>query len=80
MNITLSADEDVIRKAREFAKRHNSSLNTLIREYLEKLVNEKDSASAAQEFMRLSQEFAGRSPAGYRFSREEIYDRSRGGK
>jgi len=79
MNITLSADENVIRKAREFAKRHNSSLNTLIRDYLEKLVNETDSASAAQEFERLSKDFAGRSPAGYRFSREDIYDRGRKG-
>jgi hypothetical protein len=80
MNITLSADEAVIRKAREFAKRHNSSLNTLIRDYLEHLVNETDSVSSAEEFERLSTEFAGRSPAGYSFSREDIYSRVRSGK
>ena len=76
MNITLSADREVIRKAREYAKRHNSSLNNLIRNYLKQLVDEMDSASAASEFEYLSSEFAGRSPEGFTFNREAIYDRS----
>jgi hypothetical protein len=75
MNITLSADKELIRLAREYAKRHNSSLNALIRDYLTRLVEEMDSASAAAEFAHLASEFAGRSPEGFTFNRDEIYDR-----
>jgi hypothetical protein len=75
MNITLSADKEIIRKAREYAKRHNSSLNNLIRNYLKQLVDEMDSASAAKEFEYLSTEFAGRSPEGFTFNRDEVYNR-----
>jgi len=31
MNITLSASEKLIEKSREYARRHNTSLNNLIR-------------------------------------------------
>lgn len=75
MNITLSADEELIRKAREYAKRHNSSLNKLIRNYLEQVTNQLDSEAAAREFEELCTRFAGESPPGYRFNRTEEYKR-----
>lgn len=76
MNITLSADKELIRLARAYAKQQNSTLNALIRKYLKHLVEEADSASAAKEFEYLSTEFAGRSPEGFTFNRNEIYDRN----
>jgi len=78
MNITLSANKELIEKAREYAKQHNSSLNRLIREYLTQLVDRMDGESAATEFEQLCEKFAGRSPAGYRFVREQTYDRGQG--
>ena len=77
MNITLSADKEIIHKAREYAKRHNSSLNNLIRNYLKNLVDEMNASSAASEFEYLSTEFAGESPEGFIFNREDTYDRYR---
>ena len=77
MNITLSADKELIHKAREYAKRQNSSLNNLIRAYLTRLVDDMDASAAAEEFSRLSTEFSGKSPADYSFNREDVYDRFR---
>ena len=34
MNITLSADAELIRKSRQYAKAHDTSLNQLVRDYL----------------------------------------------
>jgi len=75
MNITLSADERLIEKAREYAKRHQTSLNNLVREYLQKLTSDFDSDSSAEEFLKISAEFAGESRPDYRFNRTEIYQR-----
>ena len=75
MNITLSADEELIRKAREYAKRHNSTLNRMVRTYLEQITNEMDREAAAQEFSYLCSEYAGESPRDYQFNRDEEYDR-----
>ncbi|MCF7915861.1 MAG: DUF6364 family protein [Spirochaetaceae bacterium] len=75
MNITLSADADLIRKAREYAKRHHSSLNSLIRHYLEQITNEMDKDRVAAEFERLCTEYAGESTPEYHFNRAKEYER-----
>ncbi|MFW6344558.1 MAG: hypothetical protein ACOC2B_07420 [Sediminispirochaetaceae bacterium] len=36
-----------MKKARDYAKRHNSSLNRLVRKYLEQITNETDRYTAA---------------------------------
>ena len=75
MNITLSADEKLIMKSLQYAKKLNTTLNNLIREYLKQLVNETDSENAASEFEYLAINKAGRSPEGYKFIRKDIYSR-----
>ena len=37
-NITLSLDEDILKAGREYAKKHKTSLNSLIRRLLEQTV------------------------------------------
>ena len=71
MNITLSADEKLIKRAREYAKQHRSSLNNLIRAYLEQITGEMDGDRAAEEFTSLCREYAGESAPGYHFNRAE---------
>jgi hypothetical protein len=75
MNITLSADEKLIKKTREYAKKHNTTLNNLIREYLKQLINEPDIESAAVEFEDLALHQSGRSVEGFTFNRTDIYSR-----
>lgn len=70
MNITLSADEQVIEKSRRLARQQGTSLNQMIRDYLEQLVGSRQAESAANEFRQLALKKGGRSPAGFRFDRE----------
>ena len=76
MNITLSAEESLIRRTRDYARNHGTSLNRLVRDYLDSLTRTGNREAAAAEFRRLAMGQAGRSPAGYRFHREEAHDRS----
>jgi len=77
MKITLSADEKLIEKAREYAQRHQTSLNNLIREDLKKITNESSGSTPGDDFARLSAEYAGESEPGYHFNRDELYDREK---
>lgn len=75
MNITLSVDEEVVRRARSQAERLGKSVNQLVREYLEQLAGKTDLVSDAAEFERLSLLAKGNS-RGWRFNRDEIHGRS----
>jgi hypothetical protein len=75
MNITLSADKRLIEKSRDYAKKHNTTLNNLIREYLKRIVNEREMEQISLEFENLAKSHAGESPADYHFNRDEIYSR-----
>jgi len=75
MNITLSADEAVIKQARKRAEAMGKSLNQLVREYLQQLAGGSDVEDDIKALRRLSKEGRGRS-GGWRFDREEIHERS----
>lgn len=74
MNVTLSIDDEVIRRARRRAAALGASVNQLIREYLEALSGKTDPHELAAEFERLSRLAQGDS-RGWKFNREELYDR-----
>ena len=73
VNVTLALDEAVVERAREVARQQGTSLNALIREYVEHLAGQRDAAELAREFKRLWDEGSGRSD-GRRFRREELYE------
>jgi len=75
MNITLSADAELIKKGREYASAHHTSLNQLVRDYLSSITGGSDAEKAADEFMKLARSMGGRSDSGFKFSRNAIYDR-----
>ena len=72
MNLTLSADENLVRKGREYAAEHGTSLNRLIRSYLERLVGEVPREEAAREFAAIASGSPGNSH-GHIPRRDEIY-------
>lgn len=74
MNITLSVDEDVLQAARRRAEAMGTSVNQLVREYLQELAGKSDLKAVAAEFVRLSQVAQGHS-RGWKFNREEIHER-----
>ncbi len=73
MNITLSVDEEVVRRARKRADALGKSLNQVIREDLERLAGVADAEAMIEEFTRLS----GRGDSrGWRFNRDELHERT----
>ena len=74
MNITLSIDDEVIQRARRQAEVLGTSVNQLVRDYLEQLAGKRDPIADAAEFARLSRIAPGNS-RGWKFNREEIHER-----
>ncbi|MBK5292306.1 MAG: MerR family transcriptional regulator [Acidobacteriia bacterium] len=75
MNITLSVDDEVIQKARRQAELLGTSVNQLVRQYLEQLAGKSDPNRDADEFARLSELSQGNSK-GWKFNREDVHERS----
>ncbi len=70
-NITLSADEELIRKAREKARREHSTLNANFRRWLRQYVNKNNRPEGFKSLMK-SLDYA---RAGRGFSRDELNER-----
>ncbi|MFL6259860.1 MAG: DUF6364 family protein [Thermoanaerobaculia bacterium] len=73
MNVTLSIDDQTLARARQLAQQRGTSLNQMIRDYLDSLTA-SDPAQVVAELRRLWQEEEGDS-GGWKWNREELYDR-----
>jgi len=74
-NITLSMDEKVLAAVRRYAAEHDSSVNSLVREFLAGIANRADRARNARLRIR---ELSRRSPArigAITWKRDELHDR-----
>jgi hypothetical protein len=71
-NITISIDDEILRSGREYAKAHNTPLNAIIRQLLEKNVYKK-SAAWFDECMLLMDR-AQADSKGKKWTRDELYD------
>ena len=74
MNITLSIDDQVVAKARRIASIRGTSLNQLVRDYLEDLTRHNDMKSVLDELDAMWSESTGRSQGPW--TREELHERS----
>jgi hypothetical protein len=75
MNLTLSVDEQLVKRARKKAHAMGKSLNQLVREYLERLAGGDDAERDVAELRQLSRAARGR-VRGWRFSRDELHERA----
>lgn len=73
MNVTLSINDELVERAREVARQQGTSLNALVRRYLESVAGVRRGEGLAAQFDELWQERSGRS-GGWRFNREELYE------
>ncbi len=73
-NITLSAQDDLIDKARRIAANKNSSLNIMFREWLEELNNSQTSNSQEDKLKELWEK-TNYVKVGKKLSREEMNER-----
>jgi hypothetical protein len=74
MNVTLSIEEKLLARARELAHERGTSVNQLIRDYLERLTGGSGPADVMEQLEQLWSEQSGRS-GGWKWNREELYDR-----
>jgi len=72
-NITLSIDDDVLEAGRNYAQRHQTTLNAIVRELLMKTVI-GDRQGAVREMFRLMDVYPGNS-RGQGWKREDLYVR-----
>ncbi|MEA2166167.1 MAG: hypothetical protein QOK37_4294 [Thermoanaerobaculia bacterium] len=72
-NITLALDEETLEAGRSYANRHQTTLNSLVRQLLVRTVV-ADRPAVVAEMFRLMDAYPGTSP-GKRWSREELYVR-----
>ncbi|MGQ0506332.1 MAG: DUF6364 family protein [Myxococcaceae bacterium] len=73
MNITLSVDERIVERARDAARRQGTSLNALIRQYLERIAGERTGEERARAFDRVWKSRQGHS-GGRKVRRDDAYD------
>ena len=59
MNLILSVDEQILKRARKTARAMGKSVNQLVREYLEQLANTKEDTTAPEAYDATSKSFAG---------------------
>jgi hypothetical protein len=78
MNITLSVDEQTVARAREVARQQGTSLNALIRDYLERIAGQRSNADIYRGLERLWAEGVGAS-GGAKFRRADAYEERLGG-
>jgi hypothetical protein len=74
-NVTVSLPDEVYRKARVKAAERNTSLSSLVREFLESLVNELGEFKRLEHLQEESYAKIERFQASRRVSRDELYRR-----
>ncbi len=73
VNLTISLDESLLERARKLASRRGTSVQELLRGYLETLVGQVPGERVADELLELMQLRGGHS-GGRRISRDEAYE------
>ncbi|HEY1646790.1 MAG TPA: hypothetical protein VGF96_02315 [Terracidiphilus sp.] len=72
MNLTLSIDEEIVKRAREKLRTTGKSINQEIREHLQHLAGDDDLELAIAFLEKTSG--LGRAEAGWKWNRDEIYE------
>jgi hypothetical protein len=75
-NLTLTIDDDLLRKARIRALENNTSVNAVVRDYLERYAGIGPTAAALTGFLELARRSnASSGPAGRTWTRDGLYER-----
>ena len=77
VNLTFAVGERTVERGREIARQQGTSLNALLREYIELIASQATGDEFLREFQELWAEIdrsPGGSSRGYKFDREELYE------
>jgi hypothetical protein len=75
-NLTITVDDDTLKRARMRALEEDTSVNAVLREYLEEYAGgRQEQIEAAKRILESSRDSAsGSGPGGRRWTREELYE------
>ncbi len=75
-NLTISIDADLLKQARIRALQQGTSVNALLREYVEAYVSDEEMKKAAESIIDISRRVkSGSGPEGRTWTRDELYER-----
>lgn len=75
-NLTISIDDAVLKRARIRALERGTSVNALLREYLEAYAGSDAAERARLRFVKLAEATSGSSgPGGRQWTRDDLYER-----
>ena len=75
-NLTITVDEDVLKRARIRALEEDTSVNSLLRQYLESYAGDDPARNALGEFLEIAGKAkSGSGPKGRTWTRDDLYDR-----
>jgi hypothetical protein len=75
-NLTISVDDQLLRRARVRAAEEGTSVNAMLAEHLERYAGMDDQSVAIAEFLELAAASdSGSGPGGRTWKREDLYDR-----
>ena len=75
-NLSLSIDVELLRRARMRALELHTSVNALVRDYLESFAGDDPARQAVTEFLAIADTVhASSGPLGHTWKREDLYDR-----
>jgi hypothetical protein len=75
-NLTLTIDPDLLKRARMRALERDTSVNALVREYLERLGDPAEKPNPLEGFLALTElVHASSGPGGRTWTRDELYER-----
>jgi hypothetical protein len=75
-NLTLTLDAELLKRARIRALERDTSVNALVRDYLEKLAGQANETDAIRGLVDLAQNSeSGSGPEGRTWTRDELHER-----
>ena len=75
MNITLSVSPDIVKEVREYAAKHGTSLNQIIRDHLASLTHQSERHRRAEEAVAFFRSFEPTLPADVKLTRADYAER-----
>ncbi len=76
VNLTLSVDDELLQRARMRALELHTTVNALVRDYLESFAGADPTRQAISEFLNIADTVhASSGPKGRTWKREDLYDR-----
>jgi hypothetical protein len=75
-NLTLTIDGDLLKRARMRALERDTSVNALVRDYLETLAGQATARDGMKAFLEFAENSdSGSGPEGRTWTRDELYER-----